>query len=166
MGGEPPPGYSSGGMRTKLVAAASPPRPAVRWRSPTATRTIRLPALENGARCTWFLRRARRPFRPQALDRRRAGSARRAGGGRRRGARARRRPFAAAGRRRGVEGAFQRGDPVVVRGPDGRALARGLSAYASVDADRIAGHRTDEIEAILGWRGRDEIIHRDDLVLL
>jgi glutamate 5-kinase len=53
-----------------------------------------------------------------------------------------------------------------VRGPDGRALARGLSAYTSVDAERIAGHRSDEIETILGWRGRDEIIHRDDLVLL
>ena len=39
-------------------------------------------------------------------------------------------------------------------------------AYASAEAERIAGHRSDEIEAILGWRGRDEIIHRDDLVLL
>ena len=67
---------------------------------------------------------------------------------------------------RGIEGTFERGDPVVVRGPDGAALARGLSAYASADAERIAGHRSDEIEAILGWRGRDEIIHRDDLVLL
>ena len=67
---------------------------------------------------------------------------------------------------RGVEGAFERGDPVVVRNADGKALARGLSAYASTEAARIAGHRSDEIEAILGWRGRDEIIHRDDLVLL
>jgi glutamate 5-kinase len=67
---------------------------------------------------------------------------------------------------RGVEGVFERGDPVVVRGPDGRGLARGLSAYASIDAVRIAGHRSDEIETILGWHGRDEIIHRDDLVLL
>ncbi len=48
----------------------------------------------------------------------------------------------------------------------GAALARGLSAYASADAERIIGHRSDEIEAILGWRGRDELIHRDDLVLL
>ena len=65
-----------------------------------------------------------------------------------------------------VEGTFERGDPVVVRSPDGKALARGLSAYASADAERIAGHRSDEIEAILGWRGRDEIVHRDYLVLL
>jgi glutamate 5-kinase len=67
---------------------------------------------------------------------------------------------------RTVEGSFERGDPVVVRSLDGKALARGLSAYASSDAERIAGHRSDEIEAILGWRGRDEIVHRDDLVLL
>jgi glutamate 5-kinase len=67
---------------------------------------------------------------------------------------------------RSVEGSFQRGDPVLVRGPDGEALARGLSAYGSEDATRIAGHRSDKIEAILGWRGRDEIIHRDDLVVL
>jgi glutamate 5-kinase len=65
-----------------------------------------------------------------------------------------------------VTGTFERGDAVVVRDPDGAALARGLSAYASTDAERIAGHRSDEIETILGWRGRDEIIHRDDLVLL
>jgi hypothetical protein len=55
---------------------------------------------------------------------------------------------------------------VLVVAPDGSRLARGLSAYASADAERIAGHRSDRIEAILGWRGRDEIIHRDDLVLL
>jgi glutamate 5-kinase len=67
---------------------------------------------------------------------------------------------------RGVEGSFERGDPVVVRNGDGKALARGLCAYASTEATRIAGHRSDEIETLLGWRGRDEIIHRDDLVLL
>ena len=42
---------------------------------------------------------------------------------------------------------------------------RGLSAYASSDIQRIAGHKSGEIAAILGYRGRDEIIHRDDLVL-
>ena len=65
-----------------------------------------------------------------------------------------------------VEGTFERGDAVMVVGPDGSPLARGLSAYGSTDAARIAGHRSEEIEAILGWRGRDEMIHRDDLVLL
>jgi glutamate 5-kinase len=55
---------------------------------------------------------------------------------------------------------------VVVLGPANAPLARGLSAYGSADAVRIAGHRSEEIETILGWRGRDEMIHRDDLVLL
>jgi glutamate 5-kinase len=65
-----------------------------------------------------------------------------------------------------VEGAFERGDAVLVRGPGGEALAKGLSAYDAADARAIAGRRTVEIAGILGWRGRDELIHRDDLVLL
>jgi glutamate 5-kinase len=64
-----------------------------------------------------------------------------------------------------VEGSFERGDAVSVRGPDGKELARGLSAYSSEDARAIAGHKSGEIETILGYRGRDEMIHRDDLVL-
>jgi glutamate 5-kinase len=47
-----------------------------------------------------------------------------------------------------------------------RALARGLPSYDAADAARIAGHRSEELEAILGWRGRDEMIHRDALVVL
>jgi len=54
---------------------------------------------------------------------------------------------------------------VLVQDGAGDVLARGLSAYASADARRIAGHQSDDIEAILGWRGRDEMVHRDDLVL-
>jgi glutamate 5-kinase len=64
-----------------------------------------------------------------------------------------------------IEGSFERGDPVVVRARDGREVARGLSAYSSADARAIAGHKSGEIEAILGYRGRDEMIHRDDLVV-
>ncbi|MCZ8148473.1 MAG: glutamate 5-kinase, partial [Roseomonas sp.] len=67
---------------------------------------------------------------------------------------------------RAVEGEFRRGDPVSVRNVAGQEVARGLVAYDSGDAARIAGHRSEQLEAILGWRGRDEIIHRDDLVLL
>lgn len=66
---------------------------------------------------------------------------------------------------RQVDGRFERGDAVVVRARDGREIARGLAAYGAADAERIAGKRTVEIEAILGYRGRDEMIHRDDLVL-
>jgi glutamate 5-kinase len=55
---------------------------------------------------------------------------------------------------------------VRVVGRDGREIARGLSAYDAADSRRIMGHKSREIEALLGYRGRDEMIHRDDLVLL
>ena len=64
-----------------------------------------------------------------------------------------------------VEGTFERGDAVAVRDVEGRELARGLVAYQAADARRIAGRRSAEIETILGYRGRDEMIHRDDLAL-
>jgi glutamate 5-kinase len=66
---------------------------------------------------------------------------------------------------RQIDGRFERGDAVVVKDRDGREVARGLAAYNASDAERIAGKRTVEIEAILGYRGRDEMIHRDDLIL-
>ena len=123
-------------------------------------------ALMKGARCTWFLPAADGPsawkrwisgsLAPRGVVTVDPGAATALRDGR---------SLLPAGVR-SVEGTFQRGDPVLVRGPDGKALARGLSAYGSEDAARIAGHRSDKIEAILGWRGRDEIIHRDDLVVL
>jgi glutamate 5-kinase len=66
---------------------------------------------------------------------------------------------------RQVDGRFERGDAVVVKSRDGHEIARGLAAYSATDAERIAGKRSLEIEAILGYRGRDEMIHRDDLSL-
>ena len=165
MGGEPPPGYSSGGMRTKLVAARIATQAGCVMAITEGDVANPLTALMRGARCTWFLaspegRSARKrwiagalaPLGTLVVD---AGAARALAAGR---------SLLPAGVRR-VEGAFERGDPVVVRALDGSALARGLSAYGSADAGRIAGHRSDEIESILGWRGRDEIIHRDDLVV-
>lgn len=64
-----------------------------------------------------------------------------------------------------VAGEFRRGDVVDVRDPNGRVLARGLVAYAAEDARRIAGRKSAEIEKLLGFRGRDEMVHRDDLVV-
>jgi glutamate 5-kinase len=64
-----------------------------------------------------------------------------------------------------VDGRFERGDAVVVYDAEGREIARGLVAYNAADAERIAGKRSLEIEAILGYRGRDEMIHRDDLAM-
>ena len=166
MGGEPPPGYSSGGMRTKLVAARIATQAGCAMAIGLGHREHPLQALAEGARCSWFLaapegRSARKrwiagslqPLGSLTVD---AGAARALAGGS---------SLLPAGVRE-VQGNFERGDPVLVRGPDGAELARGLSAYASADAARIAGHRSEEIEALLGWRGRDEMIHRDDLVLL
>jgi glutamate 5-kinase len=64
-----------------------------------------------------------------------------------------------------VEGEFDRGDAVVIRAADGRELGRGLVAYAKADALRILGKRSSEISAILGYDGRDTLIHRDDMAL-
>src|SRR3546814_10554948 len=60
-----------------------------------------------------------------------------------------------------VEGRFERGDAVVVCDPAGQEVARGLAAYSAADARLIMGHKSREIEAILGYRGREELIHRD-----
>jgi glutamate 5-kinase len=54
---------------------------------------------------------------------------------------------------------------VIVRTRGGIEAGRGLSAYSSTDIGRIAGHKSGEIAGVLGYRGRDEIIHRDDLVV-
>lgn len=66
---------------------------------------------------------------------------------------------------RAVTGEFQRGDAIEIKGPDGRRLGIGLSAYSSVDAQKIIGRKSDEIAGILGYVRRDELIHRNDLVL-
>src|SRR6185312_10953851 len=64
-----------------------------------------------------------------------------------------------------VDGPFDRGDAVVVRGPDGAEIGRGLIAYDSDDADKIKGRSSSDVLSILGFSGRTEMIHRDDLVL-
>jgi len=65
-----------------------------------------------------------------------------------------------------VKGEFGRGDAVCIISPQGVELARGLSAYGHDDAHLILGHKSSDIEGILGYRGRTEMIHRDDLVLM
>jgi glutamate 5-kinase len=64
-----------------------------------------------------------------------------------------------------IDGAFERGDAVVVRGPDGAEVGRGLIAYDAVDADKIKGRSSADVLSILGFSGRTEMIHRDDLVM-
>ena len=63
-------------------------------------------------------------------------------------------------------GDFEIGDAVIVRAPDGRTIAKGLVNYTAADLQRIRGKRRDEVEATLGRREYDEVIHRDHLVLM
>ena len=171
MAGAAPPGYSSGGMVTKLAAARiathagchmliaeGDPRQGQGARSPLA-------AIEAGARATLFLpggepRSARKAWIAGAVNPAGVlvvddGAARALRGGK---------SLLPAGIV-AVEGTFERGDCVIVRTRAGGEAGRGLSAYSSPDIRRIAGHKSGEIAAILGYRGRDEIIHRDDLVV-
>jgi len=64
-----------------------------------------------------------------------------------------------------VEGAFGRGDAVIVRGPDGAEVGRGLVAYDADDAEKIRGRSSADVLSILGFTGRTAMIHRDDLAL-
>lgn len=65
-----------------------------------------------------------------------------------------------------VSGRFERGDLVLVKDQSGRVLARGLSAYDSAEASRIIGLRSSMIEQVLGYRGREELVHRNDLAMV
>lgn len=169
MAGEAPPGYSSGGMVTKLQAARITLSAGCRMVIASGKGFNPLQAVQDGARCTWFLpadKAAAEPLtarkrwiaasvRPAGTLRLDAGAARALRSGK---------SLLPAGVTT-VEGEFERGDLVLVLGADGTVLARGLVAYSAEDARRIAGRRSSEIEAILGYHGRDEMIHRDDLVL-
>jgi glutamate 5-kinase len=66
---------------------------------------------------------------------------------------------------RKVDGNFSRGDTVAIIDPDGREVARGLAAYDAADAVRIAGKKSTEIEAVLGYQPRAAMVHRDDLAM-
>jgi glutamate 5-kinase len=64
-----------------------------------------------------------------------------------------------------VDGSFARGDAVIIRGPDGAEIGRGLIAYDVEDAQKIKGRSSSDIASILGFSGRAVMIHRDDLVV-
>jgi len=65
-----------------------------------------------------------------------------------------------------VEGDFQKGDAVMVLDSGDRDLGRGLTAYGAQEARQLQGRKSGDFEALLGYRGPDEMIHRDDLVLM
>jgi glutamate 5-kinase len=165
MAGEAPAGYSSGGMVTKLAAARIAVGAGCRMAIANGRRLNPLKALAEGATATWFLpasepRTARKawiagslkPMGELTVD---DGAAAALAGGR---------SLLPAGVV-AVAGRFERGDLVRVLNRAGTELARGLAAYSAADAKRIAGHKSREIEALIGYRGRDEMIHRDDLVV-
>ena len=84
-----------------------------------------------------------------------------------RGVSDKRRPGLERGRRSRVSsGRFSRGDTISVLDKDGNEIARGMVAYNDRDATRLVGKRSADIEALLGFRGRAEIIHRDDMVIM
>jgi glutamate 5-kinase len=170
MAGSAPPGYSSGGMVTKLVAARIAMNAGchmlIAEGQPRGDGIAGpLAAIEAGARTTLFLpsgepRSARKAWIAAAVNPAGAlivddGAARALRDGK---------SLLPAGVV-AVDGGFERGDCVVIRTRSGAEAGRGLSAYASDDIRLIAGHKSTEIATILGYRGRDEIIHRDDLVL-
>ena len=62
-------------------------------------------------------------------------------------------------------GHFDRGDPVTLVNDVGEKVGAGICAYSSIDIERIRGHKTSEIASILGYVGREEVVHRKDLVL-
>jgi len=155
----------SGGMATKVMAAKIAVAAGCSLCIAAGRELNPLRRVESGARCTWFLAEASpvtvrkqwiagllRPAGELAVD---EGAVRALRAGK---------SLLPAGVVQ-VKGRFDRGDAVLVRDPEGVEIARGLAAYSSADAERIRGRRSAELEALLGYRGRDEMIHRDDLVL-
>ncbi|MBM3538976.1 MAG: glutamate 5-kinase [Alphaproteobacteria bacterium] len=165
MAGDAATGFSHGGMVTKIIAAKIALSAGCRMIIALGKPEHPIAAIEKGGVCTWFVpsaepRTARKRWiagslKPAGSLRVDAGALAALAGGK---------SLLPAGVTR-VEGSFERGDLVVVLGPNGVEVARGLVAYSSADAARIKGHKSREIETLLGYRGRDEMIHRDDLVL-
>jgi len=156
----------SGGMATKVMAAKIAVAAGCHLCIAAGREPHPLRRIESGARCTWFVAEASpvtvrkqwiagmlKPAGELHVD---EGAVRALQAGR---------SLLPAGVLR-VQGQFDRGDAVVVCDPAGGEVARGLTAYASADAALICGRRSTELEPLLGYRGRDEMIHRDDLVLV
>jgi glutamate 5-kinase len=163
MAGDAGSGLSRGGMRTKVMAAQTATGAGCAMVIAAGAPRRPLAALEGGAPCTWFLAQddpqtARKRWiasmKPRGEVRVDAGAARALADGR---------SLLPAGVT-GVSGGFGRGDPVAILGPEGR-LGQGLCRYTAEEAQAIAGRRSGDIEAVLGYPGRAALIHRDDMAL-
>ncbi|SEJ63866.1 glutamate 5-kinase [Pseudooceanicola nitratireducens] len=164
MAGDAGSGLSKGGMKTKVMAAKTATAAGCAMAITHGFRMNPIQGLEEGAPATWFLAKgdpqtARKGWigsmKPQGrlvLD---AGAVRAMRAGK---------SLLPAGVTH-VTGRFGRGDPVELSDPDGAVLGQGLTRYTSDEARQIAGHRSDEIEAILGYSGRAALVHRDDMAV-
>jgi glutamate 5-kinase len=165
MAGDAGTELSRGGMKTKVEAGKIAIGSGTNMVITSGKVLAPLAALEAGALCTWFLAgsdpvAARKRWIAGVLEPRGvltidAGAARALEGGK---------SLLPAGVVR-VEGTFDRGDAVLIRAEDGRELGRGMSAYSHEDAARILRKKSKEIAGILGYEGRSEMIHRDDMAL-
>jgi glutamate 5-kinase len=165
MAGDTGSELSRGGMRTKIEAAKIATSAGTHMVIASGRKLHPVRAIAEGGNCTWFLTPAN-PFtsrkkwiagalEPKGIIHVDAG--------------------AVAALRRGksllpagvvkIEGTFARGDAVLIRGPDGSEIARGLVAYDREEAAKIIGQNSERIEGILGYSGRTEMIHRDDLAM-
>jgi glutamate 5-kinase len=156
---------SRGGMRTKIEAAKIATQGGTRMVIASGLVDHPLKVIAGGGRCTWFATpstpaRARKTWIAGALETK-GGVIIDAGAV---AALKRGKSLLPAGILR-VDGAFSRGDAITVRGADGAEIARGLSAYDAEDAAKIAGKSSADVLSILGFGGRTEMIHRDDLAL-
>ena len=156
---------SRGGMLTKIEAAKIAMEAGTHMVIASGHIEHPLDAIAKGARCTWFLAAgnpvtARKKWIAGSLEPK--GTLMIDAG-------------AVAALRRGnsllpvgvvrIEGNFARGDAVIIRGPDGEEIGRGLCAYDVDVAHKIRGRSSADIGAILGFSGRTEMVHRDNLVV-
>src|SRR6187401_2863612 len=165
MAGEAASDHARGGMRTKIEAGKIATTAGTHMVIASGHVENPLHAIEAGARATWFLTlgnpvTSRKKWIAGSLEPR--GTLTIDAG-------------AAAALRRGksllpagvirVDATFGRGDAVLIRGPDGAELGRGLVAYDAEDAAKIIRKSSGNIVLILGIEGRAEMVHRDDMVL-
>jgi glutamate 5-kinase len=157
---------SRGGMTTKIEAAKIAVSGGAAMIIANGKRLNPVQAVVDGANCTWFLTpsdpvSARKRWIGGSLDVQGAvmvddGAIRALHAGK---------SLLPAGVRQ-VDGSFERGDAILVRGPDGGEVGRGLAGYDAAEARAILGANTRDIARILGYSGRSAMIHRDDLVLI
>ena len=156
---------SRGGMQTKIEAAKIATAGGTQMIIADGRVLHPLRHIAEGARCTWF-RTGSNPvsarkswiagvLEPKGILHLDAGAARALRAGK---------SLLSAGVTR-VEGTFERGDAVVMRGPDGGELGRGLVGYDANEAQAMIGLSSKDIPKVLGYAGRAEIVHRDDMAL-